>query len=73
MEGYKGGESANKLRDHPKLDEVLRLHGGEVGVPLPLVLLLAGERTLLLPSLGCSPPTLATLSAGENRLISETH
>ena len=67
MKWYKGGESANKLWDHPKLDQVLSLHGGEVGVLLPLVLLLAGEGTLLLPSLCCSSPSLPTLSAGENR------
>lgn len=67
VEGYKGRESANELWDHPKLDQVLRLHGGEVGVPLPLVLLLTGEGALLLPSLCCSPPTLATLSAGKTQ------
>ena len=65
MEGYEGRESANKLWDHPKLDQVLRLHSGEVGVPLPLVLLLAGQRALLLTCLCRSPPTLATLSAGK--------
>ena len=66
MEGYKGRESANELGDHPKLDQVLRLHSGEVGVPLPLVLLLTGERALLLASLSCSSPTLPTLRAKKN-------
>ena len=69
MKWYKGGESANKLWDHPKLDQVLSLHGGEVGVLLPLVLLLAGEGTLLLPSLCCSSPSLPALSAGETRSV----
>ena len=69
MEGYKSWESADELRDHSKLDEVLRLNGGEVGVPLPLVLLLTGQGTLLLASLCCSSPTLPTLRAGKKTRI----
>lgn len=30
VEGHKGGEAADKLWDHAELDEVLRLHLGEV-------------------------------------------
>ena len=42
VEGNKGRESTDKLGNHSKVDEVAGLHGGQVAIPLGLVLLLVG-------------------------------